>query len=167
MSAREPTLAQTEHLTPFRPALPAAPGERLQWGRLYGAATSLAAAAAATTHTGLTLVVVDDVQNAARVATELKFFSSGGLDVLSFPDWETLPYDVFSPLPELISQRLLALHRLPELQRGLLVVPVATLLQRLPPRAYLEAHTLQIESGQRLDPDRFRQRLERAGYRCV
>jgi len=87
--------------------------------------------------------------------------------VLGFPDWETLPYDVFSPLPELISERLLTLHRLPGLQRGVLVVPVATLLQRLAPRHYVDGHSLVLAVGERLDLDATRLRLERAGYQCV
>ena len=154
--------------SPLSPPLPAKPGERLQWGRLYGAASSLAVASAAARHKGMVLVPAEDVQSASRLEAELRFFLAGAdLEVLGFPDWETLPYDVFSPLPELISQRLLTLHRLAEMQRGVLVVPVATLLQRLLPQNYLEAHTLMIEVGDTLDPDRFRQRLERAGYRCV
>ncbi len=155
-----------EHI--IQPPLPSRPGERRLWGRLYGASSSLACAQAARTYDGLTLVIADDVQHAARIETELRFFLTGsGLNIFGFPDWETLPYDVFSPLPELISQRLLTLHRLPELRRGVLVVPMATLLQRLPPRDYLEAHTLQIAVGDTLDPDRFRLRLERAGYSHV
>jgi transcription-repair coupling factor (superfamily II helicase) len=154
--------------SPFQPPLPGGAGERLQWGQLSGAAASLAAAHAARRHPALTLAVAEDVQAALRLESELRFFLGGsGLEVLTFPDWETLPYDVFSPLPELVSRRLLTLHRLAELRRGVLVVPVGTLLQRLPPRPYLEAHTLRIEVGERLDLDRFRQRLERAGYRCV
>jgi len=154
--------------SPLHPPLPGKPGERLQWGRLYGAASGLAVASAAAQHQGMLLVAAQDVQSAARLEAELHFFLAGSdLQVLGFPDWETLPYDIFSPLPELISQRLLTLHRLAEVRRGVLVVPVPTLLQRLPPRDYLEAHTLAIEVGDTLDSDRFRRRLERAGYRCV
>ncbi|MCH3843132.1 hypothetical protein, partial [Campylobacter jejuni] len=57
------------------------------------------------------------------------------LPVVAFPDWETLPYDRFSPHPDIISQRLAALHRLPALKRGLVIVPVQTLLQQLAPRS--------------------------------
>ena len=89
------------------------------------------------------------------------------MPLLGFPDWETLPYDVFSPLPELVSERLLTLHRLPDLKRGVLVVPVATLMQRLPPRDYVDGHSLVLAVGDRLDLDATRRRLERAGYSCV
>ena len=154
--------------SPFAPPLSTAPGERRLWGELHGAAASLATANAACRHQGLTLVIAEDVQASARLEAEIGFFLVGsGLEVLTFPDWETLPYDVFSPLPELVSQRLLTLHRLADMRRGVLVAPISTLLQRLPPRLYLEAHTLQIARGDRLDPERFRRRLEQAGYRCV
>ena len=93
--------------------------------------------------------------------------AEASVPVLGFPDWETLPYDVFSPLPELVSERLATLCRLPTLRRGVLVVPVGTLLQRLAPRAYLDAHSLMLAVGDRLDVDATRRRLEQAGYQCV
>lgn len=154
--------------SPLGPPLPGRPGERLLWGRLYGASVALAIAEAARTHEGLILAVVPDVQAAAHLRAELGFFLAGsGLPLLAFPDWETLPYDVFSPLPELVSERLLTLHRLPGLDKGVLVVPVATLMQRLPPREYVDGQSLVLAVGDRLDLDATRQRLERAGYSCV
>ncbi|QVL50935.1 MAG: transcription-repair coupling factor [Thiocapsa sp.] len=154
--------------SPLGPPLPGRPGERLLWGRLYGASVALAIAEAARTHDGLILAVVPDVQAAAHLRAELGFFLAGsGLPLLGFPDWETLPYDVFSPLPELVSERLLTLHRLPGLDKGVLVVPVATLMQRLPPREYVDGQSLVLAVGDRLDLDATRRRLERAGYSCV
>ena len=168
-----PTPAAT--FSPLFPPLPGA-GQRLQWGRLYGAGPALALAQATQAHPGLLVAVVDDVQAAARLGAELAFFlgsrldtdaSDASLPVLGFPDWETLPYDIFSPLPELVSERLLTLHRLPGLTQGVLVVPVSTLLQRLPPRDYVDGHSLVIAVGERLELDATRRRLERAGYQCV
>jgi transcription-repair coupling factor (superfamily II helicase) len=157
-----------DYRSPQHPPLPTRRGEHLLWGRLYGCAAALAAANAARIHDGLTLVIAADVQGAARLETELRFFlADSALEVLGFPDWETLPYDIFSPLPELISRRLLTLYRLTIMRRGVLVVPVSTLLQRLPPREYLEAHSLVLKTGDQLHPEQFRRRLERAGYRCV
>ncbi|MFZ0791013.1 MAG: transcription-repair coupling factor, partial [Chromatiaceae bacterium] len=162
--------------SPLNPPLPARPGERLLWGRLYGASAALAIAQAARRHPGLVLALVEDVQSASALRSELQFFLAGEsagdsridpIPLLGFPDWETLPYDVFSPLPELVSERLLTLHRLPDLARGVLVVPVATLMQRLPPRDYVDAHSLVLSVGDRLDLDATRRRLERAGYACV
>ena len=114
------------------------------------------------------LVVTADVQAAARLMEEIRFFlDDQSTEILSFPDWETLPYDVFSPLPELVSQRLLTLHRLRRLKRGIIVVPVATLMQRLLPAEFLDANSLMLSVGGELDLDEFRRRLEAAGYQCV
>ncbi|MGA7979941.1 MAG: transcription-repair coupling factor [Chromatiaceae bacterium] len=154
--------------TPLDPPLPARPSERLLWGRLYGASAALAIAEAARRSDGLLLAVVEDVQAAARLQGELGFFlDDPAVAVLGFPDWETLAYDVFSPLPELVSERLLTLHRLPTLTKGVLVVPAATLLQRLAPPAFVHGHSLVLGVGDRLDLDATRRRLERAGYHCV
>ncbi|NCA68563.1 MAG: transcription-repair coupling factor [Sphingobacteriia bacterium] len=152
----------------LQPPLPTRPGERRIWGRLYGAAAALAIANTARTYPGLLIVLTPDVQGATRLRAELEFFlADTDLPLLGFPDWETLPYDVFSPLPELVSERLLTLHRLPGLTRGLLVVPIATLMQRLPPRDYVDGQSLVLAIGDRLDLDATRRRLERAGYACV
>ena len=164
----ETPFEQAPSHSPLSPPLPQRPGERLLWGRLYGAAAALAIASAARQASHPLIAVVADVQAATILRAELGFFLHGeDLPILSFPDWETLPYDVFSPLPELVSERLLTLHRLPTLTRGVLVVPVGTLLQRLPPRDYVDGHSLMLSVGDRLDLDRTRQRLERSGYQCV
>jgi transcription-repair coupling factor (superfamily II helicase) len=152
----------------FEPPLPHTDRERLQWGQLYGCAGALAIANAARDYPGLLLVVAVDVQSATLLERELRFFlDDTDVPVVNFPDWETLPYDLFSPLPELISQRLLSLYRLPQMHRGVLVTPVSTLMQRLPPRAFLDANSLIVERGQRLDIDESRRRLEQSGYQCV
>lgn len=151
---------------PLDPPLPKKPGERLQWGRLYGISNALAMAAAIKKYPGLVLAVADNVQQAYALEQSLRFFLRD-YAILSFPDWETLPYDRFSPLPELISQRLRTLYRLRSITKGVLVVPVSTLLQRLPPRDYLDAHTFLMALGDKLSLDDTRLRLERAGYQCV
>ena len=152
---------------PLQPPLPAA-GRGAVWSRLYGDSLPLVLARAAAQHEGPLLVVTADSQDAERLQQQLQFFTGDeALDVLCFPDWETLPYDRFSPHQDIVSQRLQTLHRLPALQSGVLLVPVATLLQRLPPRAFLDQYSLILNQGERLDLDDMRARLEKAGYRCV
>ncbi len=142
--------------------------ERIQWGRLYGMGNAVAIASAAKAFPGITLVIADDAQGAARVEDGLRFFlKDEGISILSFPDWETLPYDVFSPLPELVSQRLLTLYQLEKTQQAVLIVPVGTLLQRLPPKTYIHANTLVLNLGDTLSLDSMRLQLEQAGYQCV
>ena len=158
----------TRRNTLLNPLLPDAQRPAVRWGRLYGCASSLAVAEAALAADRFTLLVTADSQSAQHLEHELAFFLAGqDLPILSFPDWETLPYDVFSPHEDIISQRLETLHRLPGLTRGVLVVTVATLLHRIAPRAFLEAHTLMMDVGDRLDIDALRQRLEQAGYHHV
>lgn len=155
-----------EFASPFDPILPRRPGETIVWGRLYGNSIGLVAAAAARRHDGPVVIVTGDNPTAARLETELRFFGDG-LELLPFPDWETLPYDLYSPHQDIVSQRLETLYRLPTLRSGVLMVPVTTLMQRIAPPEYLQAHSLVLRVGERLDPDSMRRRLERAGYRCV
>ena len=160
--------APAEHsMSPFAPLLPSTPGERLQWGNAGGTIAALAIAEAIRRHRGLILVVTADAQGAAQLESEIRFFAGSDLDLLTFPDWETLPYDVFSPLPELVSQRLATLHALRDLRSGILVVPVTTLVQRVCPPSFLDAHSLVLRVGDRFDLPATRRRLEQAGYQCV
>ncbi len=136
------------------------------WGNLEGAARALAIADAAGTHAGLSLVVTPDSAAADQLEQELRFFAPA-LPVLNFPDWETLPYDRFSPHQDIISQRLQTLYQLPQVDQAILVVSMTTLLHRTPPRPFLGGAVLMLEVGQRLDIDRMRTNLDAAGYRCV
>ena len=147
------------------PKLPAAAGKQL-WGNLPGAAQALAIAEAASAAKRFTLLLTADSQSAERLQEELSFFAPE-LPVLHFPDWETLPYDQFSPHQDIISQRIATLYRLPEIKHGVLVVPIATALHRLAPTRFLLGSGLVLDVGQKLDVEEMRARLEAAGYRCV
>ena len=147
------------------PKLPAAAGKQ-HWGNLPGAAQALAIAEAASAARRFTLLLTADSQSAERLQEELSFFAPE-LPVLHFPDWETLPYDQFSPHQDIISQRIATLYRLPEIKHGVLVVPIATALHRLAPTRFLLGSGLVLDVGQKLDVEEMRARLEAAGYRCV
>jgi transcription-repair coupling factor (superfamily II helicase) len=147
------------------PNLPAAAGKQ-HWGNLPGAALSLAIAEAASAAKRFTLLLTADSQSAERLEQELKFFAPD-LPVLHFPDWETLPYDLFSPHQDIISQRIASLYRLPELVHGVLVVPITTALHRLAPTSFLLGSSLVLDVGQKLDVEAMRTRLEASGYRYV
>ena len=84
-----------------------------------------------------------------------------------FPDLETLPYDSFSAHPDITSARLATLAELPRARRGVWLVAVDTLLQRLAPRSYVEAYSLKVHVGESLDFDALRTRLTTAGYAAV
>jgi len=147
--------------------LPAAAGARLQWTGLPGPAAALAIAEAAARHTGLVVLITAGEQHAYKLEEELRFFLGGALPVTHFADNETLPYDPFSPHQEILSDRLAALYRLPQQRRGVLIVTAGTLLERLPPRAWLDGRVLLLKAGDKLEPHRFRERLVAAGYQSV
>ena len=148
-------------------ALPATAKQRRQWITPQGSSLALALAEAAGRHPGLVIVVTRDTHGAHSLESEIAVFAEAGLEVLQFPDWETLPYDLFAPHPDIVSQRVAALYRLPGLSRGVLVVPVATLMQRLAPRSYINGTSLVLENGQRFDLAAEQRRLGGAGYRNV
>ena len=113
------------------------------------------------------LVVTADTQLSVRLEHEIRFFLGGASPVLHFPDWETLPYDTFSPLPEIISERLKTLAELPQVKHGVLLTSVSTLMQRLGPREHVLGNTFILRLGHRLNLEETRQRLESVGYQCV
>jgi len=137
------------------------------WHRAHGGSAALAIAEAGRRHGGLVVAVTSGAQEAHELESELAFYGNGDLPVLQFPDWETLPYDLFSPHQDIVSQRLRTLDWLPQARSGVLVLPVATLLQRVVPPDYLAGHVLEIEVGQQLTIEQLRERLDRGGYRHV
>jgi transcription-repair coupling factor (superfamily II helicase) len=147
--------------------LPETAGRPLHWGQLYGAAPALAIAEAAARHDGPVLVLAGSPRQADQLAAEVAFFGGPGLEVLQLPDAETLPWDAFSPHPDITSRRLATLARLPALARGVVVAATQTLLQRLPPPAWTATQGLDIALGDRLDVVRLRLQLQDAGYLAV
>jgi transcription-repair coupling factor (superfamily II helicase) len=156
----------------LQPPLPKQPGDQLNWGQLYNASMSLALSAAAQAFEGLTLAITPDMATAYQLETALHFFinsqrSQEDFPILIFPDWETLPYDSFSPHQDIISQRLLTLYQLPSLTKGIIIAPITTLMHRILPQNYLQANSFILNKGETLDIAAFRQRLETSGYRLV
>ena len=139
-----------------------------RWGKLYGSATGLALAEAALRLEAPLLVVAQSARDAERLTAELRFYlAAETLPVLSLPDWETLPYDLFSPHQDIISERLATLAALPGLRHGIVVVAAATLMQRMAPPAFVAGGTLMLKVGARLDPDALREQFSSAGYASV
>jgi transcription-repair coupling factor (superfamily II helicase) len=139
----------------------------VHWSGLHASATALAIAEAATREERLWVIIEADSRSAERRRAELGFFTPTGLPLLSLPDWEVLPYDVFSPHPDITSERLLALAELPQAHRGVLIVSVDTLLQRLPPKPYVAGRSFSLSVGDTLALDAFKLRLTEAGYCSV
>ncbi len=153
----------------FNPPLPSDAGAALHWPTRQDSANSLALAAAARRAAGPLLAVCEDSEAAERLLRELRYYLARdtALPVLGLPDWETLPYENFSPHQDIVSQRLATLHRLPRLRKGVLVLPVTGLLLRLPPRNYVAANSLDLRRGQALAIEQLRTQLADAGYNAV
>lgn len=135
---------------------------------LPGASVSLAIANFLNTSSAKPLLLIAaDSLSAARLTDELRFFYSNFARIVAFPDWETLPYDHFSPHQDIISDRLTVLHQLLVGQPCIIVTTVNTLMYRLPPTDYLDQYSFVLHKGERIVLDKLRNRLTNAGYQHV
>jgi len=151
----------------FHPPLPSQPGKLLYWDNLQGSSIGLALAnAIRQTHAPM-LIVAPDNLSIAHLLDELQVYNHFDAPVLHFPDCETLPYDHFSPHQDIISERLAALQQIPQHQKGAVIGTLATLMQRLPPKSYLDGHTFLLKTGDKLHIDHVRTKLINAGYHTV
>jgi transcription-repair coupling factor (superfamily II helicase) len=139
----------------------------VRWTGLHGSAAALALAETARQDDRPWLVIEPDSRSLERRRAELGFFVREGLPVLTLPDWEVLPWDLFSPLPDIVSERLRTLAELPGLRRGLVLVTLDTLLQRLAPSGWVAARSFDLAVGDTLALEAFRMRLIEAGYASV
>src|SRR5436190_563012 len=161
--------------TPARAALPAlAPplpdaARKAALAPLPGSADALMLAQLATrcaSERRILAVIAADALAMQRLAEEIAYFAPD-LRVTSFPDWETLPYDHFSPHHDLISARLATLYQMGRHECDVVLIAAQTSLYRLPPRSYLAAHTFFLTTGEKLDVDKLRDQLALAGYTHV
>lgn len=146
------------------------PGNRFALPSLYGSsdAYALAVAALELKASGQMLaVVVAGASDAQRLLDEIPWFAEGKLSCHLLPDWETLPYDAFSPHQDLVSERLATLHEIRNGQCDVLVVPATTALVRLAPPSFLAAYTFFFKQGEKLDEARLKSQLTLAGYTNV
>nr|WP_158118562.1 transcription-repair coupling factor [Vibrio cidicii] len=140
-------------------------GDKKHIGCLPGASLALSIAELAKAASSHTVLVVPDPQSALKLQAEVEQFYRESVTV--FPDWETLPYDNFSPHQDIISERIATLFQLPGQSNGITIVPVSTLLQRQSPRDFLLQHTLMVKVGDRYSLEKLRLQLDNSGYRHV
>ncbi|MEM7542609.1 MAG: transcription-repair coupling factor [Pseudomonadota bacterium] len=146
------------------PPLPDAAGKALGWTHLFGASRALAIAGAANAAKGTVVVIMQDAQQAQLLEGELAFFAPA-LEILRFPDWETLPYDRFSPYQDIISDRIATLTQLTDPGERVVILAASTAVQRLPPRQWLHGQAFSLQAGAKLEREPFRTQLQEAGYR--
>ncbi|MGP9079039.1 transcription-repair coupling factor [Yersinia pseudotuberculosis] len=149
----------------YRYSLPERRGDTRQLGQLTGSACAVECAEIIERHDGPVMLITPDMQTALRLRDEIQQFSPQPVSTLS--DWETLPYDSFSPHQDIISARLSCLYHLPAMKRGVIILPINTLMQRVCPHEFLHGHALVMKKGQHLSRDKLRAQLEQAGYRSV
>ena len=137
------------------------------WQSAFGASGTSALAALTEKENQFCVYVAATSEIARQVAQELDFFSSKDFTRLVLPEWETLPYDLFSPHGDIVSERLSTLASLPSLKTGVLVVTASTLMQRLPPPQYIINNTFDLQVGKQFDPLTQREKLISCGYRTV
>jgi len=133
-------------------------------GRLIGASTALAAAELAEATARTVVLLAANPRQADQLEAEIRYFARPGLALTHFVEWETLPYDSFSPHQDIVSQRLAVLAKLPSQSGGIVIVSAPTLLQRLPPLSYVAARSIRLATGARLNRDAFVESLSASGY---
>src|SRR6266568_3734600 len=133
--------------------------------RLHGSSDALALARAAQSSRPA-VVFCAQATDAQRLKDEIAWFAPQ-LSVLLLPDWETLPYDHFSPHHDLVSERLATLYRIMREDFDVALVPAATALTRLGPPSFLAGHSFFLKAGEALDLDALRSQLSLAGYSHV
>jgi transcription-repair coupling factor (superfamily II helicase) len=148
-------------------SLPAPPriGQRVAIPALAGSADTLILSRLAALHKPLAVIAATPLE-AQRLAEEIGWFAPG-LRAHLLPDWETLPYDHFSPHQDLISERLATLFAVSQGQCDVLIISASTAATRLAPPSYLAAHTFFMKQKDRLDLDKFRAQMTLAGYQHV
>ena len=141
------------------------PREKSRWLNLSQGSLPLALARYLP-HKRLKVVLTQDAEQALRLQTAWRFFRPHDTAVF-LPDWETLPYERFSPHQDLVSERLSALWQIKSGAADVLFVPVATAMQKLPPVPFLAGRTFWLKTGQTLDIGRLKIDLVDAGYNHV
>ena len=152
-------LAQADTTAPGAPAEFSVPGSSDAL-----ALSRMARAAKATGHP--IAIICARAMDAQRLQEEMAWFDPD-LRCTLFPDWETLPYDTFSPHHDLISERLATLYRIQQREFDVVIVPASTALVRLAPPSFLAAYTFFFKQGEKLAVDRLRSQLVLAGYSHV
>ncbi|MFZ6862791.1 transcription-repair coupling factor [Undibacterium sp. Ji67W] len=147
----------------------AKPGHRLALPSLHGSADAFALAQAATalkSEKRMLTVFVANPGDAQRLRDEIPWFNSE-LRCHLLPDWETLPYDAFSPHQDLVSERLASLHEIQNGNCDVLLAPATTALLRMAPPSFLAAYTFFFKKGETLDEGKLKSQLTLAGYSHV
>ena len=138
------------------------------WASQGSTAQALTIAERALSYSGISLVITATTAEASILRRVISFFlQDSNIETKVFPDWETLPYDIFSPHQDIISDRIQILSELPTLTQAVLVLPLPSLLHQLPPTDFLASRLFDYQVDETLDRDKLHNQLTRAGYHRV
>lgn len=141
-----------------------------KFGNLNGASLPLALARYCEKESNIKLIITENNQTANQLALELTFFTNANKEypeILIFPDWETLPYDNFSPHQDIISERLKILNTIQTADNLIIIAAVSTIMHRLCPKNFINQNSLVLKCGASLNINNFREKLENSGYYSV
>ncbi len=141
-------------------------GDKKYWCNLHGSAKAAALSDLLEQDQRFCIVVTENSQTALALEQQLAFYSPD-TPVMHFPDWETLPYDQFSPHQDIISERIECLYQLTLAPKGLLFVPVNTLIQRIAPKSFIDQHHFSLKVGDTVESEAFKARLQNNNYQRV
>ena len=134
-----------------------------QWGGLANSSRSLMIAELSYIQKPL-LIITPDIQSAELLQTEYQFFRPNNLAPIYFPDKEILPYDMFSPHQDIISERLRVLATISDISSGIIITSLPSLLSYLPPKQHVINYSLQLQCSQTINIESFREKLINSGY---
>lgn len=150
-------------MNPLKPPIPHKEKDKFQFGNLFGGSMSLTLSETAINAGKPLLIIAKDSLTAGRLWQEIPFFSPT-IPLIYFPDWETLPFDQFSPHQDIISDRLSALYHMRQLKNGIIITTISTMMHRIIPREFLEGNIFLLKTGDTLDRDETCNSLTKAGY---
>lgn len=156
-------------VTPLNPPVLLEKMTSISWGNLQGASLPLALCEVISQNIRPILIITPDTLSATRLAEEIPLFAENpnAISIYHFPDWETLPYDQFSPHQDIISARLSTLNAITQLKKGAIIAPISTLMQKIAPIDFLTGHYISFKLGDHFELNNTLLRLEKAGYRRV
>ena len=131
---------------------------------LKGGTLALQLLEIAAQHNKPLILLADSVAEVNELAYELSFLNSNNIPVLRFSDWETLPYDAFSPHQDIISQRLETLANLNALDSAIVLTTLAATTVRLCPRSHIDAQRFSLKQGQKIPLGKLAEQLANGGY---
>lgn len=132
------------------------------WGNLHGSSQALVISNTAN-YCKFILIIVIDNKSAFHLEKEIQSFNPN-LEILIFPDWETLPYDMVSPSQEIISRRLITLYKLFSNKKGIIIVPVNALIHKIVPIDQLLKYKIQLQTGDNLSIEKVQKMIKEIGY---